>query len=368
MSAPAEVRTQPEVGAVAPTTIRALTGLRAVAAVWVVLFHYRFDLLTLVPAAEPLAPLMAAGYLGVDVFFVLSGFVLAYTYGDRLGRWAPREAGAFVQNRVARVWPAHVVTLHLDLLQAVVVGTLGIGAGGHRRTVSAYLQNLTMTHSWWNDRPSFNAPAWSISAEWAAYLACPLLLLGLARVRRPVTAALAATGLFAVLMTVFALWALPNGNVPHAGMLRIAVEFTAGLLLLRVHQHHPRWLPHLTPLVVVGVVAAVLLVPAARHGYWLAPALGLLVLLVSVDDGPVARLLGRPGIVFWGEASYCLYLTHLLLSPGLHAVVEPREVAGAPLVVRLLVLALYVTGLGAAAVLLRRAVEVPARRLLRSRT
>ncbi len=367
MSSPAEVRTQPAVGRVALPTIRALTGLRAVAAVWVVLFHYRFDLLTLVPAARPLAPLMGAGYLGVDVFFVLSGFVMAYTYGQRLGRWAPREAGAFVRNRVARVWPAHVVTLNLDLLQALVIGTLGIGADGHRRTVSAYLQNLTMTHGWWNDRPSFNAPAWSISAEWAAYLACPLLLLGLARVRRPVTAALGAAGLFAVMMTVFALWALPNGNVPHAGMLRIAVEFTAGLLLLRVHQQHPRWLPHLTLPVVVGVVAAALVVPAARHGYWLAPALGLLVLLVSVDAGPVGRLLARPGAVFWGEASYCLYLTHLLLSPGLHALVDPRDVADSALVVRLFVLALYVAALGAAAVLLRRLVEVPARRLLRSR-
>ena len=367
MSAPVEVRTQPAVGRVAPPTIRALTGLRAVAAVWVVLFHYRFDVLALVPAARPLEPLMAAGYLGVDVFFVLSGFVLAYTYGDRLGRWAPREAGAFVQNRVARVWPAHVVTLHLDLLQAAAVGTLGIGVDGHRRTVPAYLQNLTMTHGWWNDRPSFNAPAWSISAEWAAYLVCPLLLLGLARVRRPVTAALGAAGLFAVMTTVFALWALPNGNVPHAGMLRIGVEFTAGLLLLRVHQQHHRWLPHLTLPVVAGVVAAVLVVPAVRHGYWLAPALGLLVLLVSVDDGPVGRLLARPGAVFWGEASYCLYLTHLLLGTGLHALVDPRDMTGSPVLVRLLVLALYVAALGAAAVLLRRLVEVPARRLLRSR-
>ena len=134
-----------------------------------------------------------------------------------------------------------------------------------------------------------------------------------------------------------------------------------------MHQQHPRWLPHLTLPVVVGVVAAALVVPAARHGYWLAPALGLLVLLVSVDAGPVGRLLARPGAVFWGEASYCLYLTHLLLSPGLHALVDPRDVADSALVVRLFVLALYVAALGAAAVLLRRLVEVPARRLLRSR-
>jgi len=351
----------------APATIRALTGLRAVAAVWGVLFHYRGDVLTLLPATRPLGPLMASGYLGVDVFFVLRAFVLAYHYANRLGTWRPREAGAFLQNRLARVWPVHVVTLHLDLMQAAVIGTLGVSAGGHRRTVAAYLQNLTMTHGWWNDRPSFNAPAWSISAEWAAYLACPLLLLALARLRRPRVAVLGALALFAVMMTVFALWALPNGNVPHAGMLRIGVEFTAGVLLLRVHQHHPGWLGRLTLPVLLAVVAAVLLVPAASTGYWLAPALGLLVLLVGIDDGPVGRLLARPGAVFWGEASYCLYMTHLLLSPGLHAVADPVTLTGAPLGVRLLVLGLYAGTMAAAAVLLRRLVEVPARRVLRAR-
>ena len=58
--------------------IGALTGLRAVAAVWVVLFHYRSDVLALAPALRPLRPLMDAGYLGVVVFIALSGFVLAY--------------------------------------------------------------------------------------------------------------------------------------------------------------------------------------------------------------------------------------------------------------------------------------------------
>ena len=169
------------------------------------------------------------------------------------------------------------------------------------------------------------------------------------------------------MMAVFALWALPNGNVPHAGMLRIAVEFTAGVLLLRVHQHHPGWLARLTLPVLLAVVVAVLVVPAASTGYWLAPALGLLVLLVGIDDGPVGPLLARPGAVFWGEASYCLYMTHVLLIPGLHAVADPRALSDAPLGVRLLVLALYAGTLAAAAVLLRRLVEVPARRLLRAR-
>ena len=349
----------------APATIRALTGLRALAALWVVAFHYRFDVVTLVPGLGPLRGLMAAGYLGVDVFFALSGFVLAYNYADRLAQWNLGRARSFVQNRVARVWPVHAVTLHLDLVQAAVVGTLGVAADGHRRTLSAYLQNLTMTHGWWSDRPSFNAPAWSISAEWAAYLASPLLMLALARVRRPGSAALGVLALYVAMLVAFALWALPNGNVPHAGMLRVGVEFTAGVLLLRVYQRRPRWLAHLALPLVAVIVVAVMAVPVMRHGYWLAPALGLLVLLVALDEGPVGWALSTRAAVFWGEASYALYMSHLLLSRGLHALVDPRDVVSSPLPVRLLVLILYAGALAAAAVLLRRLVEVPARRRLR---
>jgi peptidoglycan/LPS O-acetylase OafA/YrhL len=360
----------PGTGSTAPRqpTIAALTGLRAVSALWVVLFHYRSDIVTLLPATRPLEPVMASGYLGVDVFFVLSGFVLAYNYSERLARWCPRDAVSFVRNRVARVWPVHLVTLHADLLQAWLVGTLGITAGGHRRTVSAYVQNLTMTHAWWNDRPSFNAPAWSISAEWAAYLACPLLLLGLARLRRAWAASALALSGYAVMLTVFALWALPNGNVSHAAMLRLAVEFCAGLLALRVYQHRPRLLGRLTLPLAVSLAAVVLLVPDVHHGYWLAPALGLFVLCLALDAGPLARVLARPSFVFWGEASYCLYMTHVLLMTGLHALVSPSAVASSVPLVRLGVLGLYGAVLAATAVLLHRYVEVPARQRLRSRT
>jgi peptidoglycan/LPS O-acetylase OafA/YrhL len=347
--------------------ITALTGLRAVAAVWVVLFHYRSDVLALAPSLRPLAPIMDAGYLGVDVFFALSGFVLAYNYAESMGHWDARATRGFLRNRLARVWPVHVVTLNLDLLQAALIGTLGVTAGGHRRTLSAYVENLTLTHAWWNDRPSFNAPAWSISAEWAAYLAAPVLFVALARLRRRAAAALLATGLYAVMLTIFALWALPNGNVPHAGMLRLATEFGAGVLMWRVYRSRPRWLGRLTLPLAAAVTLVVLLVPAAGHGYWLAPALGLLVLCLALDTGPLARVLSSRPFVFWGEVSYSLYMTHVLLAPSLHALlpVHLYDQSGWPQ--RTLVLATYAGLLGLAAVAMHRIVEVPARRLLRTR-
>ena len=86
----------------------------------------------------------------------------------------------------------HVLTLNIDLAIAAVIGTLGVGEGGHRRTAEAYVENVAMVHTWFNDRPSFNSPAWSISSEWFAYLLAPLLFVLVARLRRAGTALLLA--------------------------------------------------------------------------------------------------------------------------------------------------------------------------------
>jgi peptidoglycan/LPS O-acetylase OafA/YrhL len=71
-------------------SIDALTGLRILAAVWVVLFHLRStDVLpALLPASERLSWFVGGGYLGVDLFFTLSGFVIAYNYLDRFRTWS----------------------------------------------------------------------------------------------------------------------------------------------------------------------------------------------------------------------------------------------------------------------------------------
>jgi peptidoglycan/LPS O-acetylase OafA/YrhL len=339
----------------------ALTGLRALAAVWVVLFHYREDVLALVPALTPLDTFLGAGYLGVDLFFPLSGFVLAYTYADAMSTFRWRQAGEFVRNRFARVWPVHALTLHVDLVIAACVGALGVAADGHRRTLPAYLENLAMVHTWWNDRPSFNGPAWSISSEWFAYLCAPLLFVLAARLRRGGSALLLAAASYAAMLAVFATTALPNGNLEHMFYVRIMGEFVGGMLLclawLRggVRMERAAVVLPLT----LGVVA-VLPVASAGH-YWAAPALGLAVAGLAASQGRVARVLSWRWMVLAGEASYALYLTHVLVQPLVAS--ATGWAAGSP-VRSFLAGTGVVLGLGAVAWLVHTRVEQPARRWL----
>ena len=95
--------------------IKALSGLRIVAAVWVVLFHFRPWLEQVAPGfRSALAPVLNCGAQGVDLFFILSGFVLTWNYLDRMGEsFSMRATLHFLWLRLARVWPVYLVTLHL---------------------------------------------------------------------------------------------------------------------------------------------------------------------------------------------------------------------------------------------------------------
>ncbi|HEY6576832.1 MAG TPA: acyltransferase family protein, partial [Mycobacterium sp.] len=98
--------------------IKALSGLRIVAALWVVLFHFRPLLEQAAPGfRSALAPVLNCGAQGVDLFFILSGFVLTWNYLDKMGEsWSTRATLHFLWLRLARVWPVYLVTLHLAAL------------------------------------------------------------------------------------------------------------------------------------------------------------------------------------------------------------------------------------------------------------
>ncbi len=171
--------------------IKALSGLRIVAAVWVVLFHFRPLLEQAAPGfRSALAPILNCGAQGVDLFFILSGFVLTWNYLDRMGEsWSWRATLRFLWLRLARVWPVYLVTMHLAALW--IIFTLHVGHippepwSSTGSTPSDYVRQVLMVQLWFVpffDGSSWDGPAWSISAEWLAYLMFGVLVLVIFRI------------------------------------------------------------------------------------------------------------------------------------------------------------------------------------------
>ena len=171
--------------------IKALSGLRIVAAVWVVLFHFRPWLEVSAPGfRSALAPVINCGAQGVDLFFILSGFVLTWNYLDRMGESFSMKATLhFLWLRLARVWPVYVVTLHLAL--AWIIFTLYVGhlpsPVADQLSAVSYARQVLLVQLWFQpffDGSSWDGPAWSISAEWLAYLLFGVVVLAIFRIAR----------------------------------------------------------------------------------------------------------------------------------------------------------------------------------------
>src|SRR5438552_4820247 len=146
-----------------------LTAMRGVAALLVAFFHLRYGVI-----GVPLFDLYIfsfrfgnRGYLWVDFFFILSGFILAYRYGDACSKLNLRGYRHFVWQRVARIWPLNVVTV---LIAIVYLGSK-YGASYLRR--DALIANLLLVHGWGHYfAPPLDFPSWSLSCEWGHTSSC----------------------------------------------------------------------------------------------------------------------------------------------------------------------------------------------------
>ncbi|MGH4024395.1 MAG: acyltransferase family protein [Pseudonocardiaceae bacterium] len=313
--------------------IRALTGLRLVAALWVLVFHYHYTPGEVYSQTwEAIRPLVLMGPMGVDLFFVLSGVVIAHTYAARLGASLRlHAAGSFLWARISRIWPAYAfVTIGFGIW-LVVRAHIGIDPMisyqpiqpdlGWQSWVSQLLMVQFVTNWPTFNGSSFVAPGWSISAEWMAYLAFPLLVLLTWRLRRlPVTV----LGALALVPLLPQAWVALGQSEPSAfWMVRIAGGFTSGVLVWLAVRKVPRTtrVSRIAAWVAVGALAEIVIIAwwadamGAEIGTAQARALASLAFPVLIgalalsDHGPAA-LLGRSWAVHGGRISYSLYLIH----------------------------------------------------------
>lgn len=296
-----------------PADLPALTSVRFLLAAGVAFFHYHLHW----PFADTEATwLIERARLGVDVFFILSGFILTHVYHRQWlgGRYSHRR---FLVARFARIYPMHAAGLALMLAMVFAGSMAGADYDAAAYGWADFLRAATLTQAWWISPPinQWNGPSWSLSAEWFAYLAFPVFAyIGFRLRERPWLLLAAAVVTFILLDVVYQ--AAFGRILPHAeeqfGVLRIAPEFLFGIGLY----HLGRTVRLGARTASLAAVAAATLMLGLMHvgadDRLIVLAAGPLILtlaLLSTAGG--VGLLAHPAARLLGEASYALYLLHL---------------------------------------------------------
>lgn len=298
-------------------SLKALTGLRFLAAFHVVLFHLMLISTVAIPVG--LARVLRAGPAAVSLFFGLSGFLLTYNYLREEGRVDKRR---FWSARLARIYPVHAFAL-------VVAWYFFLHASAN---AGALLTAPLLVQAWTPATAcAWNCPAWSLSAELFFYLLFPFLLPLVARLpARRLPWLLGACWAFAVLPPFWILVVrtppddlstLWDGILGYSPLARLP-EFVAGVVLGRLFLERqaqgeaplPGWVaPAALAALVVGYWAATpAMAPLVRNGLFL-PVNGALLYALAGGRGWLAALLATRPAVLLGEASYALYLLHVPL-------------------------------------------------------
>jgi peptidoglycan/LPS O-acetylase OafA/YrhL len=293
-----------------PEGFPALSSLSFVALSWVVLNQFR-DHLGL--HAGTLSGIVAKGYLGAQLFFVVSGFLLCHVYSthSEQGRF---NHGSFVWNRVARTYPLHLAMIGVMAAIYLLGRVSGSRFDDQPFDFMALPANLALIHAWGVlPTVSWNFPSWLISADFFALLIFPLTArLALPGLRPLVLAVAAPVALFVVMFQIAAArGVLFTDMTAQIGALQTIPAYVWGAALYRLHR---TGLIRPTLATIAAVVAGLWVIVSASWrlsdlAIW--PAFGLLILgLAGRRDHERAP----PGSAFSkmaGHVALSVYLVYL---------------------------------------------------------
>lgn len=292
--------------------LRALTGMRGIAAWLVVLYHIRLSIAGLPPFW---VGVFAKGYLAVDFFFLLSGFVIWLSWGARLRDGGLGAVPGFLWRRIARIWPLHLFILGCAVVLALLLASVGRHDPLHYPFATLPLHVLLLQNWGFTDRLAWNDPSWSISTEWAAYLLFPLLALGIDWRRVPSWAVLCAVAASLVLLHALMAGSPTLGTqIWTFGMRRCLIEFAVGSALCALWL---RWRDAPARAVSGALAVAATMLAACAAGVpetlTIPAAFAALLLALALTSGRRGNPLEWPALHYLGEISYATYLGHFLL-------------------------------------------------------
>jgi len=331
----------------------ALTGLRFLLALWVILHHLTGPGQALGATIEklpvPFYMLIRGGYLAVTTFFVLSGFVLAHSYASTA--WNAGSLRRYAAARFARIYPVYLLSLLVvaPFITADRTPAKAHFVAAHGLLVQAWLGHIPV---------NWNTPAWSLSCEMFFYLCFPLAaaLLGRAGWRGTLVLAAAAGCLTRVL------WAAGVSDeikpLIHLADFLMGIAAARAYSLLRRGPRMPRgiWLYLPGCALAAALIAFPQALPRAIDlNSALRPLNAVLLIGFALGGGQAARALASPLAVYLGKSSYAMYILHV---PLLWWYLRwSRDFSAG----------LYIVGVVAISALVYAVIEEPAHRWLRRR-
>lgn len=290
---------------------RAIDTFRGLAAILVILFH--------IPDSTLLKgnSIVAHGYMAVDFFFVLSGFVMAHSYLKKINDIPSSKD--FVVKRFKRIYPLHLFTLLVFLCfetSRFVVDQYFISLSTppfDQCSVTTFIANLSLTQSMGLfDHLSWNLPSWSISVEFYTYIAWALMLL-IFRKRLYMMAIVSAP------FIIWFIWKF-NGNIEYTydyGFLRCLFGFLLGmysyLFARKVQRRMNKILATVTELGLLFFTGYFLSgIDTSYH--WIMPFwFAIVIIFFSTETGYIAGLFAHSRLRFLGDLSFSYYLNHIVI-------------------------------------------------------
>ena len=301
--------------------IRSLTGLRGIAALLVAILHIHQ------PGGDNwISAFFRHGYLAVDLFFVLSGFVMALTYGSMFEQgFSGKAYGTFLAKRLARIYPLYFLVTGTIAVIGVVADVQSVQG---RSFVGVVFMNLAMVQAW-GMAPSLMPVAWSISTEWAAYLLFPLLATSILRGR-------ASNLCILIAISAASIAALAHNNSHFMGstetggygplditrfdsfgpLVRCIASFSLGIVAYRLRgvSSVRKWLGNskASMLLCIAAVSAACIPGTDPYVVMIFPAL---VASLSLQTSTVSMFLSGKAAYSLGLWSYSIYLVHRPFGP-----------------------------------------------------
>lgn len=303
-----------------------LTVLRGFASIWVGIHHafLSFDSLN-INQLGLFEMFIMKGWLGVDLFFILSGFILAYTYHDKFTDLNLADYSVFIVRRIAKILPLHVTILLLYGIIVLIVYRYGFSFDLEKYSLENFLSQLFLLHGIGIIEPrGWNIPSWSVSSEMFAYLLFPAFTYAIA------SSQISKRNCYVLILGLIVIpvamgWLMNDGEKfmldYEFTAIRVLTEFLMGVCLFYISKDCKKSYRY-TSLLIASIGLLFITTLIQDHSFfdfvYLVFFMGIILSLAQIPS----KLACIPIFTRLGQISYAFYLIHSLIIIGMNQVIR----------------------------------------------